>query len=69
MPACRLVTPFTIRNTFSADCDGRASCACSSMSDLEDRGYLDESRGNVDPYLEGATLCTQVVSNTGASDD
>lgn len=23
------------------------------MSDLEDRGYLDESRGNVDPYLEG----------------
>lgn len=27
--------------------------ARSSMSDLEDRGYLDESRGNADPYLEG----------------
>lgn len=24
----------------------------SSVSDLEDRGYLDESRGNADPYLE-----------------
>jgi hypothetical protein len=55
MPACRLVTLFKIRSTFSADCDGRASCA-SSMSDLEDRGYLDESRGNVDPYLEGERL-------------
>ncbi len=29
------------------------ACACSSVSDLEDRGYLDESRDNADPYLEG----------------
>ena len=27
--------------------------ACRSMSDLEERGYLDDSRDNNDPYLEG----------------
>jgi hypothetical protein len=35
------------------------------MSDLEDRGYLDESRGNTDPYLEGKScVCRRALRIT-----